>query len=88
MRAKPWEVPDGLWERIEPLLSKKLHGLLLAELHAGDQLQWEHAVADSSRLQAKKAPLYVKGLVVTLISPWQVGRDARACGRCGLSWRL
>ncbi len=23
MRAKPWEVPDGLWERIEPLLPKK-----------------------------------------------------------------
>ena len=23
MRAKPWEVPDGLWERIEPLLLKK-----------------------------------------------------------------
>ena len=22
MRAKPWEVPDGLWERIEPLLPK------------------------------------------------------------------
>jgi transposase len=20
MRAKPWVVPDGLWERIEPLL--------------------------------------------------------------------
>ena len=20
MRAKPWDVPDGLWERIEPLL--------------------------------------------------------------------
>jgi hypothetical protein len=20
MRAKPWEVPDGLWERLEPLL--------------------------------------------------------------------
>ena len=20
MRAKPWEVPDGLWQRIEPLL--------------------------------------------------------------------
>lgn len=19
MRAKPWEVPDGLWQRIEPL---------------------------------------------------------------------
>src|SRR6478609_11773950 len=23
MRAKPWEVPDGLWERIEPLLPTK-----------------------------------------------------------------
>src|SRR6266545_4066238 len=23
MRAKPWELPDGLWERIEPLLPKK-----------------------------------------------------------------
>src|SRR4051812_16974224 len=23
MRAKPWEVPDGLWERIEPLLPMK-----------------------------------------------------------------
>jgi transposase len=23
MRARPWEVPDGLWERIEPLLPRK-----------------------------------------------------------------
>ena len=23
MRVKPWEVPDGLWQRIEPLLPKK-----------------------------------------------------------------
>ena len=23
MRAKPWEVPDPLWERIEPLLPRK-----------------------------------------------------------------
>jgi hypothetical protein len=23
MRAKPWDVPDGLWERIEPLLPKQ-----------------------------------------------------------------
>jgi len=23
MRAKPWEVSDGLWERLEPLLPKK-----------------------------------------------------------------
>src|SRR4051812_49666387 len=22
MRAKPWELPDGLWERIEPLLPR------------------------------------------------------------------
>jgi transposase len=115
MRAKPWDVPDGQWERIEPLLPKKqrrfrypgrrplddhrvlqgilfvlhtgigwehlpqelgfgcgmtawrrlrawqqagvwekLHELLLAELHAADQLEWERAVADSSHLQAKK----------------------------------
>jgi transposase len=115
MRAKPWEVPDGLWERIEPLLPARqrrfrypgrkplddrlvlqgilfvlhtgigwehlpqelgfgcgmtawrrlrawqqagvwdrLHELLLAELHAADQLEWERAIADSSHLQAKK----------------------------------
>ena len=114
-RTKPWEVPDGLWERIEPLLPKRqrrfrypgrkplddrhvlqgilfvlhtgigwehlpqelgfgcgmtawrrlrawqqagvwdrLHELLLAELHAADQLEWEQAIADSSHLQAKK----------------------------------
>jgi transposase len=23
MRAKPWDVSEGLWERIEPLLPKK-----------------------------------------------------------------
>ena len=23
MRAKPWDVPDGLWERIEPLLPRR-----------------------------------------------------------------
>src|SRR6516164_4470816 len=115
MRVKPWEVPDGLWQRIESLLPQrprrfrypgrkpvddrrvlqgilfvlhtgigwehlpqelgfgcgmtawrrlrdwqragvweKLHQLLLAELHAADQLQWERAIADSSHLQAKK----------------------------------
>ena len=115
MRAKPWEVPEGLWERVEPLLPRKprrfrypgrkpfddrlalqgilfvlhtgialthlpaelgfgsgvtcwrrldewqragvwerLHELLLAELQAADQLEWERAVADSSHLQAKK----------------------------------
>ena len=115
MRAKPWDVPDGLWERIEPLLPRqqrrfrypgrkplddrqvlqgilfvlhtgigwehlpqelgfgcgmtawrrlrnwqqagvwdRLHELLLAELHAADQLEWERAVADGSHIQAKK----------------------------------
>src|SRR5919201_2502817 len=115
MRAKPWEVPEALWERIEPLLPRKprrfrypgrkpfddrlalqgilfvlhtgigwehlpqelgfgcgmtawrrlrawqragvwekLHELLLAELRAADQLEWERAIADSSHLQAKK----------------------------------
>jgi transposase len=115
MRAKPWEVPDGLWERIEPLLPRnprrfrypgrkpfddrlalqgilfvlhtgigwehlpqelgfgcgmtawrrlrawqragvweRLHELLLAELHAADQLEWERAIADGSHIQAKK----------------------------------
>lgn len=115
MRARPWEVRDGLWERIEPLLRarqrrfrypgrkrlddrrvlqgilfvlhtgigwehlpqelgfgcgmtawrrlrawqqagvwERLHELLLAELHAAEQLEWERAVADSSHLQAKK----------------------------------
>ena len=115
MRAKPWEVSDALWQRIEPLLPVKqrrfrypgrkplddrlvlqailfvlhtgvgwehlsqelgfgcgmtawrrlrvwqqagvwerLHELLLPELHAADQLEWERAIADSSHLQAKK----------------------------------
>src|SRR5687768_9732559 len=122
VRAKPWEVSDGLWERIEPLLParrrrfrypsrkplddrkvlqgilfvlhtgigwehppqelgfgcgmtawrrlrtwqqagvwEQLHELLLAELHAADQLEWERPVADASHLQAKKgAPKQVR----------------------------
>jgi transposase len=56
MRAKPWEVPDALWERIEPLLPKTsrrfrypgrkalddrrvLQGILFV-LHTG--IGWEH----------------------------------------------
>ena len=110
MKAKPWE-PDGLWERIEPLLPKKqrrfrypgrrplddrrvlqgilfvlrgmtawrrlrawqeagvwekLHALLLADLHAADQLEWKRAIADSSHLQAKKGaskPAPVRSIV-------------------------
>jgi transposase len=44
-RLRAWQ-QAGVWER--------LHELLLAELHAGDHLEWERAVADSSHLQAKK----------------------------------
>ena len=45
-RLRAWQ-QAGVWE--------KLHKLLLAELHAADQLEWERAIADSSHLQAKKA---------------------------------
>jgi transposase len=44
-RLRAWQ-QAGVWER--------LHELLLAELHAADDLEWERAIADSSHLQAKK----------------------------------
>ena len=51
-RLRAWQ-QAGVWE--------KLHELLLAELHAADQLEWERAVADASHLQAKKgAPRQVR----------------------------
>jgi transposase len=56
MRAKPWEVPDGLWERIEPLLpvrqrrfrypgrkpldDRRVLSGILFVLHTG--IGWEH----------------------------------------------
>jgi transposase len=46
-RLRAWQ-QAGVWER--------LHELLLAELQAADQLQWEQAIADASHLQAKGAP--------------------------------
>ena len=46
-RLRAWQ-QAGVWER--------LHELLLAELHAAEQLEWERAIADSSHLQAKKGP--------------------------------
>jgi transposase len=115
MASQPWEVPDELWERLEPLIPKRarrfrypgrralddrrvlsgilfvlatgvgwerlpkelgfgsgmtcwrrlrawqeagvwkrLHELLLAELHAADKLDWSRAVVDASYIQAKK----------------------------------
>ena len=44
-RLRDWQ-EAGVWER--------LHELLLAELHAGDELDWSRAICDSSHLQAKK----------------------------------
>src|SRR2546426_1368082 len=44
-RLRSWQ-QAGVWER--------LHAVLLAELHAAEQLEWERAIADSSHLQAKK----------------------------------
>ena len=115
MSSQPWEVPDELWDRLEPLIPRKprrfrypggrplddrrvlsgilfvlctgvgwerlpkelgfgsgmtcwrrlrawqeagvwkrLHELLLAELHAVDRLDWSRAVVDASYIQAKK----------------------------------
>jgi transposase len=44
-RLRAWQ-QAGVWER--------LHELLLAELHAAEQLEWERAIADSSHVEAKK----------------------------------
>ena len=44
-RLRAWQ-QAGVWER--------LHALLLAELHAAEQVEWSRAVADASYLQAKK----------------------------------
>ena len=65
-RLRAWQ-QDGVWER--------LHALLLAELHAADQLEWERAIADGSHIQAKKgarkrvpAPSIVAGGAASTIS--------------------
>jgi transposase len=44
-RLRAWQ-HAGVWDR--------LHELLLAELHAADQLEWDRAIADGSHIQAKK----------------------------------
>ena len=44
-RMVAWQ-QAGVWE--------KLHGLLLAELRAADQIEWSRAVCDASHVQAKK----------------------------------
>ena len=44
-RLRAWQ-EAGVW--------KRLHELLLAELHAVDRLDWSRAVVDASYIQAKK----------------------------------
>src|SRR5437762_7934471 len=60
MRVKPWEAPDGLWQRIEPLLPKKQRRFrypgrkplddrkvlqgILFVLHTG--IGWEHLLQE------------------------------------------
>lgn len=44
-RMEEWQ-RAGVWER--------LHALLLAELRAAGEIEWQRAVVDSSHLQAKK----------------------------------
>jgi transposase len=44
-RLRDWQ-QAGVWER--------LHGMLLADLHAAGEIDWSRAVADSSHVQAKK----------------------------------
>ena len=40
------------WQRAG--VRERMHALLLSDLHAADQLEWERAIANSSHLQAKK----------------------------------
>jgi len=44
-RLRAWQAA-GVWGQ--------LHELLLAELHAAEQIDWSRAVADSTHVQAKK----------------------------------
>ena len=84
MRAKPWDVPDGLWQRIEPLLPKKQRGFrypgrkplddrrvsqgTLFVLHTG--IGWEHLPQELG---------FGGGMTAwRRLRAWQ---RARACGR-------
>jgi transposase len=44
-RLRDWTAA-GVWDQ--------LHALLLAELHAADQLDWSRAIVDSSHVRAKR----------------------------------
>ena len=65
----------GVWE--------KLHALLLAELQAAGEIEWERAVADSSHVQAKRgAPKRARArLTEPDLAPSTISSSTRAGSR-------
>ena len=88
MRAKPWDVPDGLWERIEPLLPAKPRRLrhpgrkpfddrlalqgILFVLHTG--IGWEHLPQELGFGCGMTPWRRLRGLA----GSWRLGAAARA----------
>jgi transposase len=77
-RLDEWQ-QAGVWER--------LHALLLAELRAAGELEWERAVADSSHVQAKKgAPRQARARLIAdeqarSTTSWSTPPESRSPGR-------
>lgn len=77
-RLDEWQ-QAGVWER--------LHALLLAELRAAGELEWERAVADSSHVQAKKgAPRRARARLIAdeqapSTTSWSMRPGSRSPGR-------
>jgi transposase len=77
-RLDEWQ-KDGVWER--------LHQLLLSELRAAGELEWERAVADSSHVQAKKgAPRRARARLIEpetgpSTTSWSTRPGSRSPGR-------
>jgi transposase len=77
-RLNEWQ-RAGVWER--------LHAQLLAELQAAGEIEWSHAVADSSHLQAKKgAPRRARVQLIELETApstisWSTPQGSRSPGR-------
>jgi transposase len=77
-RLDEWQ-RAGVWER--------LHALLLAELRAAGELEWERAVADSSHVQAKKgAPRRARARLIAAgaapsTTSWSRRAGSRSPGR-------
>jgi transposase len=77
-RLDEWQ-QAGVWQR--------LHALLLTELRAAGELEWERAVADSSHVQAKKgAPRRVRARSTAAVrapstTSWSTPPGSRSPGR-------